>query len=565
MRASKIFMPTMREVPGEVEAVSHQLMLRAGLMRKLTSGVYNYLPLGVRVIRKIEKLAREKMHKMGVQEVMCASLLPAEIFKESGRAASFGQELLKLTDRNAREFYLAPDYKEVITDFIKGQVKSYKNLPIEFYQIKTRYSDEKKTRFGIIGSRELMIKDAFSFCSTWEHLNENSSKMEDAYSCIFDSCNIEYLKVKTDLASDTSTSMHFIVESEVGEEEIICCSECDYKAKLKTAVTKKFNYKNDEGLMEIKKVETPNARTIEDLEDFFKTTADRFVKTLIYKVGKRVVGVMVRGDRQVNDSKIIKHLNTISLELADEETVSKASGAEVGFAGPVNIKVDELLVDYEVVNVKNMIVGANETEYHHVNVNYGRDFTGTIGDFRYAEKGDLCPVCNAPTKINAGINIGHISSVGTNYSEVLGVTFIDENGENKPVIMGCSSITINKVLAAVIEQNHDDKGIVWPKSIAPYQVIIVLVSLKDEAQVKVAQDIYNHLTADGVEVLLDDRDERAGVKFNDADLIGIPIRITVGKKVKDDVVEFKLRGDQEVRELNIQDIDEEVSKALLKI
>lgn len=562
MKSSRVFMPTMREVPGEVEAISHQLMLRAGLMRKLTSGVYNYLPLGLRVIRKIENMVREQMDNIGVQEVMSATLLPAELFKESGRLGGFGQELFKLSDRNNRELLLAHDYKEVFTDLVRGQIKSYKNLPLDFYQIKERFIDEKKTRYGVIGSREVMTKDAFSFNSSLEQLSESLSKVENAYSNIFDKCNLGYEKIKTKLTDDSVASTDFIVMSEVGEEEIICCTECNYKAKVKNAATKRFDNENDMDMLEIVKVETPNVRTIEDLEVFFNTTADKFAKTLIYKVGKKVIAVMVRGDRQVNDTKIIQYLNTLNLELADEVTVSKASGAEVGFAGPVNIKVDELLVDYEVVNIRNMIVGANETEYHYVNVNYGRDFTGTVGDFRYAVEGDACPICGAQTNINMGINIGNISNVGTAYSEAQGTSFIDENGKSQPVITGCSSLTINKVLAAIIEKHHDEKGIVWPTSVAPFHVLIVLVSLKDEAQVKVAQYIYESLIGKGIEVLLDDRDERVGVKFNDADLIGIPVRITVGKKVKDEIVEFKLRWEEEVKEIKISDINEEVLKAL---
>jgi prolyl-tRNA synthetase len=561
MKVSKLFMPTLREVPAEAEVASQQLMLRAGLMRKLASGVYNFLPLGLRVLRKVEEIVREEMNREGAQEILCSALLPSELWKESGRWDVMGPEMFRLKDRNEREFCLGPTHEEVFTDIVRNEIKSYKDLPINLYQIQTKYRDERRPRFGVMRSREFVMKDAYSFDTTWEGLDESFDNMHRAYCKVFDRCNLDYSTVEADSGAMGGTgSMEFMVKSEIGEDEIVFCSECDYAANIEKASTKKIEAERKEEMQEVKKVETPDVKTIDDLIAFFNTTPDKFVKTLIFKADDKVVGVMVRGDRAANDTKVINHLKAIDLEMADNETVKKATGAEVGFAGPVGIKVDELLIDYEVVNIENAIVGANETGYHLINVNFDRDFKGTVGDFRNIVEGDKCPKCNAPVTINRGIEVGHIFKLGTKYSDALHATFIDEKGEDKSIIMGCYGIGVNRTVAAIIEQNNDEKGIIWPLSVAPYHVIVVPVVMKDEVQVKTAQEIYDKLTSMGIEVLIDDRDERAGVKFNDADLIGTPIRITVGKKLKDGMVEFKLRREQESRDIKIEDIYEEVSK-----
>ncbi|MBZ4663032.1 MAG: prolyl-tRNA synthetase [Caloramator sp.] len=555
MRVSKLFMPTLREVPSEAEIASHQLMLRAALMRKLASGVYNFLPLGLRVLRKIEEVVRQEMNREGAQEILCSALLPSELWKESGRWDVFGPEMFKLIDRNDREFCLGPTHEEIFTDIIRNEIKSYKDMPLNLYQIQTKYRDERRPRFGVMRSREFIMKDAYSFDTSWEGLDESFNKMYRVYNKIFERCGLDFKAVEADTGAMGGTgSMEFMVKSDIGEAEVVFCTSCDYAANIEKAPTFEAIISNSEDIKNTEKIETPNVRTIEELVKFFNTTPEKFAKTLIYKADDKVVAVMVRGDRDVNETKVINQLKCINFEMADAETVKRATGADVGFAGPIGIKVDELLIDYEVKNTKNMIVGANETGYHIINANFGRDFNGTVGDFRNITQGDRCPKCGGSITINRGIEVGHIFKLGTKYSEKMNATFVDEKGEQKPIIMGCYGIGINRTMAAIIEQNHDEKGIIWPISIAPYKVIVVPVSMKDDEQVKVAEEIYNKLNDMGIEVLIDDRDERAGVKFNDADLIGIPIRITVGKKIKDGIVEFKLRNSSEVIDIKVEDV-----------
>ncbi|SHE61885.1 proline--tRNA ligase [Caloramator proteoclasticus] len=555
MRVSKLFMPTLREVPSEAETVSHQLMLRAALIRKLASGVYNFLPLGLRVLRKIEEVVRQEMNREGAQEILCSALLPSELWKESGRWEVFGPEMFKLIDRNDREFCLGPTHEEIFTDIIRNEIKSYKDMPLNLYQIQTKYRDERRPRFGVMRSREFIMKDAYSFDTSWEGLDESFNKMYRAYNKIFERCGLDFKAVEADTGAMGGTgSMEFMVKSDIGEAEVVFCTSCDYAANVEKAPTFEAEILSSEDMKNIEKVETPNVRTIEELVKFFNTTSEKFAKTLIYKADDKVVAVMVRGDRDVNETKVINQLKCINFEMADAETVKRVTGADVGFAGPIGIKVDELLIDYEVKNTKNMIVGANETGYHIINANFGRDFNGIVGDFRNITQGDRCPKCGGSITINRGIEVGHIFKLGTKYSEKMNATFVDEKGEQKPIIMGCYGIGINRTMAAIIEQNHDEKGIIWPISIAPYKVIVVPVAMKDDEQVKVAEEIYNKLNDMGVETLIDDRDERAGVKFNDADLIGIPIRITVGKKIKDGIVEFKLRNSSEVIDIKVEDI-----------
>lgn len=559
MKVSNLFMPTMREVPKEAEIPSYELMLRAGLMRKMASGVFNYLPLGCRVLSKIEAIVREEMDRAGAQEILCSALIPSELWKESGRWEAFGPEMFKLRDRNGREFCLGPTHEEVFTDLIRNEIKSYKDLPLNLYQIQTKYRDEIRPRFGVMRSKEFVMKDAYSFDTTEEGLDVSFNKMYDAYCRIFDRLKLNYSAVEADSGAIGGTgSKEFMVKSDVGEDDVVFCNSCGYAANVEKAPVVINKCSKNEELKALEKVETPHAKTIEDLVGFFNTTSDKFAKTLIYKADDMVVAVMVRGDREVNEIKVKNLLNVIDLELADEKTVQEATSAIVGFAGPIGIKADRLLVDAEVLNMTNMIVGANETGYHYINVNYERDFKGTVGDFRNITENDVCPKCGGKIEVKRGIEVGHIFKLGTKYSKAMNANFVDEKGEEHPIIMGCYGIGINRTIAAIIEQNHDEKGIIWPLSSAPYQVIIVPVQIKDELQRKTAEKIYDKLTKMGVEVLIDDRDERAGVKFNDADLIGIPVRITVGKKIKDNIVEFKLRRDKDLKEIKVDEITENV-------
>lgn len=564
MRLSKALISTLREVPAEAEIQSHKLMLRAGLMRKMASGVYNFMPLGLKVLKNIEDIVREEMDKTGAQEFLASALLPSELWKESGRWSKFGPEMFKLKDRNEREFCLGPTHEEAFTDLARNEIKSYKQLPLNLYQIQTKYRDERRPRFGVMRSREFVMKDAYSFDKNYEGLDEAYNKMYAAYHEIFKRCGLTAKCVEADSgAMGGSGSAEFMIKSEIGEDEVAFCTECNYAANMEKAPAAPEVCTKEE-LKPLNKVETPNVKTIEDLVGFFNTTSKKFAKTLIFKADKNIVAVMVRGDREVNETKVINALGgAIEFEMADPETVFKATSAKVGFAGPIGIKVDQLFIDNEVGSMSNMIVGANETGYHYENANFERDFEGKVGDFRNAAEGDTCPKCGKPLTIARGIEVGHIFKLGTKYSEAMGANFIDENGESKPLIMGCYGIGINRTMAAIIEQNNDENGIIWPISVAPYKVIIVPVVTKDEKQMAAANELYEKLQELGIDVLIDDREERAGVKFKDADLIGIPIRVTVGKKINEGMVEFKLRKEADIELVPFDSVIDKI-KSIIK-
>lgn len=546
---------TLREVPGEAEITSHQLMLRAGMIRKSATGVYTYMPTGVRVLKNVEKIVREEMDRTGAQEFLASALIPAALWQESGRWDVMGQEMFRLKDRNDRDFCLGPTHEEVFTDLARNEIKSYKQLPLNLYQIQTKYRDERRPRFGVMRSREFVMKDAYSFDKDLEGLDKSYQKMHDAYFKIFNRCGLEFSAVDADSgAIGGSGSQEFMVKSDIGEDEIAFCTECSYAANTEKASCMKEEHKAEE-VKELHKVATPDARTIEDLIKFFNTTADKFAKTLIYKADGKTVAVMVRGDRTLNEAKVANALGgVVEIEMADEETVQNATSAMVGFAGPIGIKVDTLLVDNEVTEMYNFIVGANDTGFHYENVNYGRDFTGIVGDFKMVVEGDRCPKCGKPMTIKRGVEVGHIFKLGTKYSKAMGANYLDENGKEQPLLMGCYGIGINRTVAAIIEQHHDENGIVWPMEIAPYKVIIIPANMKNQEQTEVAEKLYESMMQQGIDVLMDDRNERPGVKFKDADLIGIPVRITVGKKVGEGIVEFKLRDKGEVEEIAVDQV-----------
>ena len=565
MKMSNMLLNTMKEVPAEAEIPSHQLMLRAGLMRKLASGVYNYMPLGLRVLKKVENIIREEMESAGAQEFLASALLPSELWKESGRWELMGPEMFKLKDRNEREFCLGPTHEEVFTDIARNEIKSYKQLPLNLYQIQTKYRDERRPRYGVIRSREFIMKDAYSFDRNNEGLDVSYNKMYKAYIKIFQRCFVECKPVEADSgAMGGSGSAEFMVKSEIGEDQVVFCSACTYAANLEKAPT--IAYKSEkEDEKELNKIQTPHAKTINDLVEFFNTTPQKFAKTIIYIADGKTVAVVIRGDREVNEIKVINAIGgAIEIVMAPPEVVREVTLAEVGFAGPIGIKCDFVLIDNEILEMCNFIVGANETGFHYENVNYGRDFSGKVGDFRNVVEGDKCPKCGGSLTIARGIEVGHIFKLGTKYSESMGAGFIDEDGKNKPLIMGCYGIGINRTVAAIIEQHHDENGIIWPLAIAPYGVVVIPAVIKNEEQVRLAEDIYSKLRAKGIEVLLDDRNERTGVKFKDADLIGIPIRITVGKKITEGKVEFKLRCSEEVEDVNIDMIIDRVEKEYTK-
>ena len=555
MKMSNMLVGTLREVPAEAEIESHKLMLRAGLMRKMAAGIYNYMPLGLKVIENVKNIVREEMNNAGAQEFLASALIPAELWQESGRWDAYGAEMFRLKDRHNRDFCLGPTHEEVFTDIVRNEIKSYKQLPLNLYQIQTKYRDERRPRFGVMRSREFIMKDGYSFDKDQEGLDLAYEKMRKAYVNIFNRCGLDAKTVAADSGTiGGSGSAEFMVKSEVGEDDVVFCTACDYAANIEKAPSTPEHGEKEE-LMEVEKVETPVVKSIEDLAKFFECSPKKIAKTLIFQADDKVVAVVLRGDREANEVKIANAIGeVIELEMASEEAVKEATGAAVGFAGPMGIKVDMLLVDQEVANMYNFIIGANETDMHLKNVNYGRDFEGIVGDFRNVTIGEKCPECGKEITISRGTEVGHIFKLGTKYSESMGATFIDEDGKAKPFIMGCYGIGVTRTVASIIEQHNDENGIIWPLEVAPYHVSVIPANVKNEEQATKAEEIYNELRKMGVEALLDDRKERAGVKFKDSELIGIPMRITVGKMIGEGQVEFKLRNGGEVETLSIEEV-----------
>ena len=558
MKMSNMLVSTLREVPAEAEIDSHKLMLRAGMIRKMAAGIYNYMPIGLKVLKNIEEIVREEMNTAGAQEFLASAVLPAELWQESGRWDVYGDEMFRLKDRNNRDFCLGPTHEEVFTDIARNEIKSYKQLPVNLYQIQTKYRDERRPRFGIMRSREFIMKDAYSFDKDQAGLDVSYDKMHDAYVKIFNRCGIDAKCVEADSgAIGGANSAEFMVKSEVGEDDVVFCSACDYAANIEKAEATPEKAEVEE-LLEMEKVATPDSRGIYEVSEFLKVSPKKTVKLLMFNVDGKIVGVVVRGDREVNEVKVANAAQASGdIIMASNEEYTKATNCEPGFGGPVGIKVDLLLVDEEVANMYNMILGANETGYHLKNVNYGRDFEGVVGDFRKIESGEKCPKCDSEVTIARGTEVGHIFKLGTKYSAAMNATFIDENGKNVPFVMGCYGIGVTRTMASIIEQHHDENGIIWPLSVAPYHVSVIPVNIKDEAQMKIANKLYDELRKIGVDAILDDRNERPGVKFKDSELIGIPMRVTVGKKITDGEVEFKLR-DGEMEVIKIEDVLEKV-------
>ena len=558
MKMSNMLVSTLREVPAEAEIDSHKLMLRAGMIRKMAAGIYNYMPIGLKVLKNIEEIVREEMNTAGAQEFLASAVLPAELWQESGRWDVYGDEMFRLKDRNNRDFCLGPTHEEVFTDIARNEIKSYKQLPVNLYQIQTKYRDERRPRFGIMRSREFIMKDAYSFDKDQAGLDVSYDKMHDAYVKIFNRCGIDAKCVEADSgAIGGANSAEFMVKSEVGEDDVVFCSACDYAANIEKAEATPEKAEVEE-LLEMEKVATPDSRGIYEVSEFLKVSPKKTVKLLMFNVDGKIVGVVVRGDREVNEVKVDNAAQASGdIIMASNEEYTKATNCEPGFGGPVGIKVDLLLVDEEVANMYNMILGANETGYHLKNVNYGRDFEGVVGDFRKIESGEKCPKCGSEVTIARGTEVGHIFKLGTKYSAAMNATFIDENGKNVPFVMGCYGIGVTRTMASIIEQHHDENGIIWPLSVAPYHVSVIPVNIKDEAQMKIANKLYDELRKIGVDAILDDRNERPGVKFKDSELIGIPMRVTVGKKITDGEVEFKLR-DGEMEVIKIEDVLEKV-------
>ena len=562
MRASKMFLNTLREVPAEAEISSHILLLRAGYIKKLVSGIYGFMPLGNRTLKKIENIVREEMDAADAQEILCSALQPAELWQESGRWSAYGPEMWRIKDRGGREFCLGPTHEEIFTDIVRQHVSSHRQLPLNLYQIQTKYRDEARPRFGLIRSREFIMKDAYSFDRDRDGLDVSYQKMYDAYCKVFDRCGLTYRPVEADSGAIGGKGSHeFCALCDVGEEEILYCESCDMAATAERADFTDAPAENEAELALEKKL-TPGTKTIEDVCNFLGLSQAKSIKALLYQVQLddkdpvKYAAAFIRGDRQLNETKLVNALGVpeYALTMADEANMGPATGAVGGFTGPIGLHDCTIIVDSELVGLKNMCAGACETDHHYINVNYGRDYKADIVcDLKLLREGDPCPVCGKPVKSARGIEVGQVFKLGTKYSVPMGLTYKDENQEDHPVVMGCYGIGVSRTLASIVEQYHDDNGIIWPIAVAPYHVIIEIMKPNDPAQTALAEELYEKLGKAGVEVILDDRDERPGVKFKDADLIGIPIRITVGKKAAERTVEYKLRRGGDMEELSAED------------
>lgn len=561
MRYSKLFAPTLREVPAEAEISSHQLMLRAGMMRKVASGVYTYLPLGWRTIDKISDIIREEMNNAGGQELMFPIIQPAELWQKSGRWEVYGAELWRVKDRHDRDFCLGPTHEEIATSLILNDVNSYKQLPLMIYQIQNKYRDERRPRFGLMRGREFIMKDCYSFDRDDAALDVSYHLMYDAYVNIFNRCGLDFRPVKADNGAIGGSSSHeFMVLAESGEAEILYCDTCDYAANVEIADCGKAEIVK-EAQLPLEKVLTPECRTIIDVAEFLHMDTMKTMKALFYMADEKPVLIFVRGDRMMNEIKVQNYLGATLFYMGTEEDLHNA-GLTQGFIGPCGQNV-RILLDREVAESANLCCGANEEGYHLKNANFGRDFQGEVGHFRLVEAGERCPDCGGILQSARGIEVGQVFKLGTKYSISMEASYLDENGKANPFVMGCYGIGVGRTMAAAIEQNHDENGIVWPKAIAPFQVVVVPVSEKSERQMKAANDLYAGLREKGVEVLLDDRAERAGVKFKDADLIGIPLRITIGDKSLDQgLLEYKERKSGASGSLDAADAVSEVLRLL---
>ena len=564
MRLSKMYFKTFRDDPAEAVIPSHKLMLRAGLIRREASGLYIFMQPGWRAVRKIEEIVREEMDVKGAQEIHMPAIMPAELWQETGRWYEYGPELWRIQDRHGRDFCLGPTHEETFTAIARADITSYKQLPANLYQIQMKYRDEDRPRFGLLRSREFIMKDAYSFDADREGLDKSYDDMYDAYTNVFTRMGLDFAPVEADTGAIGGNNSHeFTAFSEVGESDILRCPACGYAATDEKTPGVDDPAQDDVAMLPLEKKETPGTKTIEAVCDFLGLDKKQSIKALLFQTLNEetlevngYVAAFVRGDREVNMIKIVNALDIpeFCLEFADESKMGPVTGAVGGFTGPMHLHDCKIIVDSELVGMKNMCAGACEKDCHYINVNYGRDYEGDIvTDIKTAQAGDRCPVCGKPLTATKGIEVGQIFKLGTKYSESMGAVFADENQETHPLVMGCYGIGVTRTLAAVVEKYHDENGIVWPMSVAPYHCIIVLVKPKDEEQQKTAEKLHDALEKAGVEVLLDDRDERVGVKFNDADLCGYPIRITVGKKAGEGLVEYKLRREDEVQEITVEE------------
>lgn len=565
MRYSQTLLPTLKEKPAEAEVVSHRLMLRAGFIRKLTAGVYSYLPMGLAAIRKVENIVREEMNRAGAHELLMPTVQPADLWVETGRYEKYGPELLRFRDRHDRESCLGPTHEEVITDIARKELHSYRDLPINLYQIQTKFRDEIRPRFGLMRGREFIMKDAYSFDVNDEAAGVSYMKMYEAYKRIFKRCGLSVRRVQADSGSIGGSFSHeFMVLADTGEDTIVICKDCEYAANMEKAEVTLKEKPEPQPLAELSKIETPGKRKVNTVCEFLGIKPEQLVKTLVFKADGEIVAVLVRGDREVETVKIKNLLGVADIEMADTKEVFDATGVPTGYLGPVGIPV-RIVADQEVAVMQNFYVGGNEKNYHMKNVNFERDFqVEAVADLRQITTDDPCPECGGTLETTEGIEVGHVFKLGTGYSESMNATFQDKDGQEKHFVMGCYGIGVSRLVAAAIEQNHDEDGIIFPVPLAPYTVVIVNLGINDEQINGAAEKLYEDLQAAGLEVLLDDRDERPGFKFKDADLLGIPYRVTVGKNyVKNGLLEIRHRKDGTIQELSPEETVKTLQSTIL--
>jgi|SRR3954451_3191601 prolyl-tRNA synthetase len=564
MKQSMMLIPTLREVPADAEIRSHQLLLRAGFMRQNASGIYSYLPLAKRVLQKVEQIVREEMESAGAVELLMPALQQAELWQESGRWYTYGPELMRLHDRNNREFALGATHEEVITSLVRDEVKSYKRLPLNLYQIQTKFRDEKRPRFGLLRGREFIMKDGYSFHSSNESLDETYDKVFQAYSNIFSRCGLNFRAVIADSGAMGGKDTHeFMVLSDVGEDTIAYSDTSNYAANIEMAPAVTHYEKSNESLKDMEKVLTENQKTIANVSNFLAVTEQQCIKSLLFKVDEQFVLVLVRGDHEVNDIKLKNLYNAGTVELAEAEETIKVLGCSVGSLGPVAVSEVEVIADHAIKEIVNGVCGANEEDYHFMNVNPDRDFrVDRYEDLRFIKEGDPSPDGQGSILFTKGIEVGHVFKLGTRYSEAMNAVYLDENGKAKPFIMGCYGIGVSRTMAAVAEQCNDEKGLIWPVSVAPFDLHLIAINMKDEKQSDLAGKLYAEFKQNRLAVLFDDRNERPGVKFADSDLIGLPIRITVGKKANEGIVEVKVRKTGEMFEAHYSELFAKISSLL---
>ncbi len=562
MKQSKMFIPTLREIPADAEVTSHRLLLRAGYIRQTSSGVYSFLPLGKKVLKKIEDIVREEMDYTGANELLMPTLQQAEIWQESQRWFSYGSELMRIRDRHNREFALGPTHEEVITSLVRDEISSYKKLPLTLYQIQTKFRDEKRPRFGLLRGREFVMKDAYSFHSTQESLDETYEDLFKAYQNIFTRCGLNFRAVIADSGEMGGKDTHeFMVLSDIGEDTIAFSDTSGYAANIEMAPVIMTYEKSDEQPKELEKIKTINVKTIDEVTSFFQVEAKQCVKALFFHIDQKPVLVLVRGDHEVNSVKLKKSFDAATVDLATHEETRVALNCAVGSVGPIGVDTIEIIADNAVASIVNGVCGANENDYHFINVNPGRDFkVAQYSDLRFIKEGDASPDGRGTIEFAKGIEVGHVFKLGTRYSEAMGAFFLDENGRNKPMIMGCYGIGVSRLVAAVAEQYNDEKGLVWPKKLAPFHVHVIPINVKNEEQSALSEQLYSLFRKQGYDVLLDDRNERVGVKFNDSELIGIPVRITIGKKAAEGIVEVKNRSTGNSVEVHVSELNNVIAE-----